>query len=90
MNLTKPALITVGVLLLIGCEPRKPDFVRNGKSYRIDTHCEEYKTETKFEYHYGFWMGKWCWHLGPRTVKTCVLYKTDTTEMKQCEQKKDK
>lgn len=70
--------------LLVGCEiTRKPNFIKNGREYRIIGKCVDSHVENKFGYHYGynFVNGKHEWHIGYYDVNVCDKTFTDTIEI---------
>lgn len=71
------------ILFFNSCEI-KPEFYKNGKGYYTRERCLQYKTETVFEYHYGYSImrGKFCWHWGNNTKTKCILSVIDTIEVK--------
>ena len=70
-------------MLFFGCKP-EPKFYINGKPFYLRSRCVESKTETNWEYHYGYNMfsGKWELHYGPNTKTECVHSVIDTIEIK--------
>lgn len=77
------ALIIGLLILLVGCGPRKPDYVKDGKEYEIYSHCVKSHTESDYGYHYGynFLNGKYEWHWGTETTTICDERRTDTVEI---------
>ena len=74
-------LLFVLLVFLASCK-RKPEFYINRKPYYTQSHCVVTHNETKWEYHYGFWFGKFKWHYGPHDVTICDKSKLDTLEIK--------
>ena len=70
-------------VLFFGCKP-EPEFYINGKPFYTRSRCVESKTETNWEYHYGYNMfrGKWEYYYGPHTKTECVQSVIDTVEIK--------
>lgn len=68
------------ILNMLRCKP-EPEFYINGEPYYTNTHCCKGHHETKWTYHYGFWMGKYGWHYAPQHKYICEQYKTDTIKI---------
>jgi hypothetical protein len=70
------------LFVMVGCE-RAPDFVKDGKSYWINTRCVKSHSESKFGPHYGYnvMKGKYEWHNGTYTHTICDSSVTDTIEI---------
>jgi hypothetical protein len=66
------------IVNFVKCSERKPEFYFNGKPCYTQSRCIESKTYTKWDLHYGYWMGKWKYHYGPHSVTECVKMKIDT------------
>jgi len=75
----KTLILIITILLLTGCVKK---FTKDGIEYKVKTRCLKDTSYTTFEYHYGYWMGKWKYHYGPNTHYECLEYKTDTLQVK--------
>lgn len=71
------------LICVCACTPT-PEFTIDGKGYYTRTSCVKSKSESRWEYHWGYnlFSGKWEWHFGPNTTTTCLEYRTDTIEIK--------
>lgn len=71
------------LITIMGCGPRKPDFVNGGKEYLVYTYCAKSHTITDYGYHYGYNMlsGKYEWHWGTETETICDSTARDTVEI---------
>lgn len=74
--------ILILILIIFYSCKQEPDLYINGKPYIINRICIKDHIETKWSYHYGYWMGKFKWHYGPKTTHFCDEYKVDTLELK--------
>lgn len=69
------------LLLLLGCKP-EPEFYIDGKPYYTEKFCVRSHRKTEWEYHYGYYMGKYQNHYGPVTTTICDEYVTKAFEIK--------
>lgn len=83
-------LILLASLLFVGCDMRPvPDFIRNGKGYRVETVCTRDSTYTDLVYGptfgptFGnFSYGSMKMGLHAKTKHKCLEHRTDTFELK--------
>jgi hypothetical protein len=77
-------LILLLLIASFGCE-RKPDFIKDGKGYWVNTKCVKSHVENKFGYHYGYSIrhGEFCWHMGTYDETICDSMVTDTIEIQK-------
>jgi hypothetical protein len=74
------------LFVIMGCDivmVVKPDLVKDGKEYVVNTVCIQSHTEYKYEYHYGynFMSSKYEWHWGMNDKSICDKIRFDTIEV---------
>lgn len=83
LSVTKIFLVIIVGIIFFGCKP-EPEFYLNNKPCYTRSRCVESRSETKWEYHYGYnvFRGKFEYHYGPNTKTTCLKSVIDTVEIK--------
>ena len=70
------------IITLSSCIEPKPEFYKDGKAYYTSKRCVKSHTETRNDYHYGYYLGKFRYHYGPHTVTVCDSSTIDTIQIK--------